>query len=261
MSEGSSNFTIVVSPHLDDAVLSAWLVLQSQAGVRVVSCFAGLPPDGRDTGDWDAATGMSSPGRAVVEKRRAEDRAALALTASEAVHLDMLDAQYRRNGEGQEALVGDLTSRLRPYLADAAEVWLPAGLGGHIDHLIARRAGLAATLSRQRRYLYADLPYAGQPAWPADVTGGLRDRAVHVASMIIRVPTPESMWQSALEDLPVAHRELTRIHRLTPGQNRSKHSAVSRYTSQIDALRCGRRNPLRRRRIFAYEAYWPLTPD
>jgi LmbE family N-acetylglucosaminyl deacetylase len=202
---------------------------------------------------------MAVSGRAVVVSRRAEDRAALALTASEPVHLDLLDAQYRVADGEQQALVDELADHLRPCLLDAAEVWIPAGLGGHTDHLMTREAALAAATAGQRVYAYADLPYAGQPAWPADVTGGLRDRVVHAATKVMRQPTPTTMWQSVLQDLPLDGRDVTRILRLTPSQRRSKRRAVSRYTSQLAALKCGPRNPLRQRRLFAYEAYWPLA--
>lgn len=254
------NQVVVVSPHLDDAVLSAWLVLQSRPRVRVVSCFAGVPPTRTSRGHWDVTTG-ASPGRSAVEIRRAEDLSALALSGSEPVHLDLLDAQYRSGQGGTNHVVDDLTRVLRPHLAEASEVWLPAGLGNHIDHVAARRASLAATAPGQRRYVYADLPYAGQPAWPIDITGNPRDMAVHFASTILGVATPASMWQSVLSDIPGVTQEWAEVHQLTPGQARSKWRAVSHYRSQLAALRCGRRNALRRRRVFAYEAYWLVNPD
>jgi hypothetical protein len=140
-------------------------------------------------------------------------------------------------------------------------VWVPAGLGGHIDHLVARQASLAATKHGQRRYLYADLPYAGQPAWPPDITGDARDVAVDAVARLLRVPTPASMWQLTLAPIVGAFPEAACLLKLTPSQIRSKWRAVSRYRSQLSALRCGRRNALRRRRIFAYEACWLLSAE
>ncbi len=245
----------VVSPHLDDAVLSAWLVLQDEPGTRVITCFAGLP-EATATGAWDAVTG-SGTGRAAVEARRDEDAKALALTGSRPVHLGLLDRQYRGAQDG-DALTGRLAGLLAAELEDADEVWLPAALGGHADHVLARTAALAVTAGHPRRFVYADLPYAGQPAWPSPVTGGLRDRLVAVVDRGLGTATPWSSWLSALHGIPGLRPESVLVRQLTPGQRRAKYRAVAQYGSQTDALRCGRRHPLRRRRIFAYEVAWRL---
>ena len=244
--------TAVVSPHLDDAVLSAWLVLNGVERARVISCFAGFPPIGV-SGLWDERTGSPSA-HAAVATRRAEDVLALGLTGSHAIHLDLLDAQYRVGGPPVE----ELASLLWPHLKDAEEVWLPAGLGGHVDHIGARRAGLKVTGPAQRTYLYADLPYAGQPAWPADLTGSPRDVAVHGLVWALRRPVPARTWQATLADIGDAVPGDPRVQRLTPDQSRKKWKAVSIYRSQLSSLKCGPRHLLRRRRLFAYEVYWLL---
>jgi LmbE family N-acetylglucosaminyl deacetylase len=246
---------VVVSPHLDDAVLSAWLVLSS-VPARVVTCFAGVP-NGSAGGAWDSPiSGLT--GRAGVELRRAEDLRALQFTGSEAVHLDMLDVQYRPTSD-PPGLVEALASSLRPHLEDAGEVWLPAAVGGHVDHALTTRACLSASKDlRCGRFVYADLPYAGQPAWPVEITGGVRDAAVHLATKVTRTPTPSSMWRSALTAVPGISADVARVQRLTPSQRRNKWRALREYRSQLPPLRCGARNIARRRRIFAYEVFWPL---
>jgi LmbE family N-acetylglucosaminyl deacetylase len=241
----------VVSPHLDDAVLSAWSVLRN---ALVISCFAGHP-SADVNGSWDARSAFSS-GRSAVDTRRAEDLAALRLSHSEPVHLDLLDEQYRR---GEPAPIGELTDVLRELLADVSEVWIPAGLGRHQDHVATRQAAIAATKATQRRFLYADLPYAGQPAWPADLTGALRDRFVHAACGALGLAQPEQEWRSVLAEVVDPLPGEPKVLRLTPHQSRQKWEAVSRYRSQLPPLKCGRRHPLRRRRIFAYEVHWPLA--
>ncbi len=247
---------VVISPHLDDAVLSAWVVLRSSAPARVISCFAGVPP-GSAAGSWDAATGGDT-GPASMARRRAEDVRALRRTATEVVHLDLLDSQYRTPSDS-EGLVDTLVTLLGPHLEDAREVWLPAAVGGHEDHELTTRASLIATGGRPcRRFLYADLPYAGQPAWPATVTGGVRNAAVHLLSLATGTPTPSSVWRAALTAVPDGWADVVRVHKLTAPQRRQKWRAVREYRSQLRALRCGRRNVLRRRRVFAYEVYWPL---
>jgi LmbE family N-acetylglucosaminyl deacetylase len=244
---------VVVSPHLDDAVLSAWLVLARSPGVRVISCFAGAP-DPSVRGGWDARTGSSS-GTAAVAARRAEDARALGLTGSRPVHLDLLDEQYRG---GSPAPHAELVGHLRTWCAGAHEVWLPAGLGGHTDHVATRDAGLVATAHGQQQVrLYADLPYAGQPAWPVDVSGAPRDLLVHALLRVLRRSSRAQEWRSTLDD-GGASSARRKVIPLTRAQYRTKVRAVRAYESQLRALRCGPRYLMRERRLFAYEVYWSL---
>ena len=143
---------LIVSPHLDDAVLSCWSVLarpQGPAGsVTVVDVCAGVPPSGV-LGEWDARGGATSS-RARVEQRRVEEAAALVGTGACIVLLDLLDWQYGPDRE-------DVAAALAPHLAGAGWVYAPAGIGGHRDHLRVRDAVLAL---HPAAVLYADLPYA-----------------------------------------------------------------------------------------------------
>ena len=246
------NRVAVISPHLDDAVLSAWLVLAEARRARVITCFAGAPADSV-RGRWDQRTGTLSAA-ATVAARRAEDLRALAVTGSDPVHSDLLDVQYR---EGRDATLACLVRSLQDHLADATEVWLPAALGAHPDHVAAREAALAATRPGQRVRMYADLPYAGQPGWPIDVTRAPRDLAVESYLLLRRRPGPARLWRSTLEEIKVDGRH-RRVRKLTRSQFHRKRHAVHQYSSQLDALRCGPRHPLRERRLFAYEVHWAL---
>jgi LmbE family N-acetylglucosaminyl deacetylase len=240
---------VVVSPHLDDAVLSAWLVLRATPAVRVVTCFAGVP-DAGVVGDWESRTAGGS-----IEQRRAEDRRALALTGSLPVHLEALDAQYR---SGSDADLADrLAGMLQGQLRDAAELWVPAAIRGHVDHRIARDAAVAARSSSTRCFAYADLPYAAHPAWPAELTDSPRDAAAQAAIRLLGRRPPVDHVRSALAELPGA--SVPHVQRLTSAQHREKLRAVEAYRSQLAALRCAPRNRLRRRRIFAYEVFWNLS--
>src|ERR1700732_2299673 len=64
----------VISPHLDDAVLSCAQVLLAHPGSTVVTVFAGRPPDGRWS-SWDKA--CFRPGQDPMRVRQKEDRDAL----------------------------------------------------------------------------------------------------------------------------------------------------------------------------------------
>jgi hypothetical protein len=52
---------LVVSPHLDDAVLSCGRWLAAHPGTLVVTVFAGVPSNGNRLTDWDARCGFSNP--------------------------------------------------------------------------------------------------------------------------------------------------------------------------------------------------------
>ena len=84
---------LVVSPHLDDAVLDCFSVLNSDRELRVVNVFAGVPENVGLTG-WDAITGAADSAERARE-RIAEDAVALARVPREPFNLDLLDAQYR----------------------------------------------------------------------------------------------------------------------------------------------------------------------
>lgn len=169
---------LYISPHLDDAVFSCGglIARQRSAGddVQVVSIFAGDPPLGELTPfayelhrRWG---GEGSP----MGLRRAEDLVACGRLGASVVHLTFPDAIYRR-ADGGEALYADSESLFGPPPADeaalvgaivealdrsiplGAEVYLPLGIGGHVDHLLARRAG--ERVARPAWY-YREIPYA-----------------------------------------------------------------------------------------------------
>lgn len=155
--------TVVVSTHLDDAVLSCYHALGPQT--TVVTVLAGVPPPGAP-GWWDRDNGVTdSPAR--VRERLEEDREALALSGSPVVHLDLLDSQYAELPPSSE-----IAARLAPILASAARVLAPAGIR-NVDHKAVRDAVL---LLRPDAVLYADLPYALHPdyggfALPPEIAG------------------------------------------------------------------------------------------
>src|SRR5688500_1095031 len=111
---------VIVSPHLDDAVLSCWHLLESAADVGVVNVVSGSPPAGAPAAWRDPTAGAPGPIERMRE-RREEDRRSLALAGRTAVALDLLDAQYR-----EDEPVSGLTERLRATLPPAALVYAPA---------------------------------------------------------------------------------------------------------------------------------------
>ncbi len=149
---------VAVSPHLDDAALSASVRL-GRGDAVVLTVFTRLPPAGASASSWDRLTGASSS----LDRQRerlAEDAAAMRLLSAASIHLDELDAQYRHPGGPDPDLTraADLMAR---EFRRADEVWLPSAIGGHRDHRLARDAGLlaAAAAGHAEVTLYADYPY------------------------------------------------------------------------------------------------------
>jgi LmbE family N-acetylglucosaminyl deacetylase len=155
--------TLVVSTHLDDAVLSCYHALEPET--TVVTVLAGVPPPG-EPGRWDRDNGVADSA-ARVRARLEEDREALALSGSRVVHLDLLDSQYADVPSPSE-----IAALLAPILTPAARVLAPAGIR-NLDHKAVRDAVL---LVRPDAILYADLPYALHPdyggfALPEEIAG------------------------------------------------------------------------------------------
>jgi len=161
----------VVSPHLDDAVLScAGLIAGAPASV-VLTVFAGYPP-ARDattpaeflpgTTVWDQACGFAA-GDDVVGQRRAEDRAALARLGARPHWLDFLDNQYVVD-QGELAQPADIAAGIRAAIAQLqpATIAFPLGLE-HTDHKRTHEA--CFLLLKESRELatnwfaFVDVPY------------------------------------------------------------------------------------------------------
>lgn len=104
---------LVLSPHLDDAWLSASAVLQHRP-CEVWTVFAGAPTPARST-EWDTRCGFADSDETVAA-RRAEDAAAFSDTGHQVRLLDLLDAAYHDGGD-RRADVDRLVARLSAWAA------------------------------------------------------------------------------------------------------------------------------------------------
>jgi len=207
---------VVLSPQLDDAVLSCWHVLEG-GDALVVNVFGGEPEPGV-IGWWDGLTSATSSADRVRERRR-EDGEALALAGARSVTLDMLDQQYRRTGQRPapaEALAG--------HVGDAAVVFAPAGFFIGVDHRLVRTAALEL---RPNAHIYADQPHAGIWGLPPWVTGGVGESSLDV----------DAAWRQSMRDAGVdlASRR-AEVHELDDETFARKLEAVRCYGSQVEAL-------------------------
>lgn len=156
---------IVISPHLDDAALSCGQALAAYPGALVVTVFAGVPPEGTKHTDFDERSGWETPQQAV-SGRQEEDLRAMAVLDARAVHLDLLDSQYRDYPYGPRTTVA-LEEQLRKYAVVSDPVLIPYGVE-HPDHVEVGVAARRACEIVGRRYLvYEELP--GRVLWPEHV--------------------------------------------------------------------------------------------
>ena len=148
---------IVVSPHLDDAVLSVGAAIAARAAA------------GHDVVVVSVCSVVAAADRV------AEDIAATAILGARCVHLGLADAPLRGIVENWQGLCGDthddagfdafvaaIADRLRPVLSSSSsdssslQVWGPLAVGDHVDH----RATAAALASLGHFTAYEERPYA-----------------------------------------------------------------------------------------------------
>ena len=134
---------VVVSPHLDDAILSlggsiaAW----TAAGERVVIATV------YTTGPTLARLAPSMRKFADYATRRREDAAAAAVVGAEVRYLDQVERAFRTPfltgwaffatppARGGFATLADVTRALSGVLRAPEHVYVPLGVGNHVDHV------------------------------------------------------------------------------------------------------------------------------
>ena len=239
----AADHLVVISPHLDDAVLSGWAWLRAASRATVITVCAGIAA--AQPVDWDRLTRSGDP-EARCHARRAEDRRVLEARGWTPVHLDVLDGPYRTPATtpAAEAVAGLIAARLPD---DASHLLIPAGIGRHEDHLLARDAALLLDRSRLEAHLMADYPYAALYGWPGWVTG--EDDPAYLA--------PEADWGPVIDDLrPLLG--VARVVDLDEAAQAAKLAAFRGYASQVDATEAGPSRQVSHPRRIAHEVSWPL---
>ncbi|MBK5305580.1 MAG: PIG-L family deacetylase [Frankiaceae bacterium] len=252
----------VISPHLDDAVLSLGCMLRGSPGATVVTCFGGVPDKAARLADWDRRCGYPDPATAATA-RRANDAVSVSRVGAQPVHLDLLDCDYRVADD--RTRLADLERALAAVVGSAESLWLPVALGRHPDHVLALKAGLAVWRSSHRPplTLYADLPYASTFGWPRWVINGGRPRLPLAWSRhVLRWRRHEvaMQWSGALATSGVP------VHRLTPtvrpviGSDLvDKLTALEPYSEQTAQLTYGPGGTWTLAQSLEYEAWWTLS--
>ncbi len=200
---------VVVSPHMDDAVLGLGQFLAAHAGAAVITVFAGRPPAYPDPMTrWDQLAGFG-PGDDVIAARRDEDTKALAELDATPVWLDHIEHQYLPQPEWvqADAVVDTLETAVRTL--EPTAVLIPFGLANP-DHDVTHQAAMAM---RDR------FP---EPAWLCYEDHGYK----HIPGLLAwRV---SKLFHAGVWPTPAAPT-------VDPAQER-KHAALAHYTSQLLAL-------------------------
>lgn len=225
---------LYLSPHFDDVALSCGgrVVRQTSAGesVLVVTVATAEPPDDLASETvqslhtrWRDSLGVASREMSIVAQRQAEDRQAFAILGADILHLPFLDCIYRAGPDGALLYPGpmDMFGAINPADSDMIErlagafrtlppadhVYIPLGVGGHVDHQLTR---LAAERVFTAPFYYEDYPYTMRP-------GALEE---------VLPPDDLTGWTSE-------------VIYLTPAALATKIEAVAAYQSQLSSFFTG----------------------
>jgi LmbE family N-acetylglucosaminyl deacetylase len=237
---------VVVSPHLDDAVLGCGGLLAAHPGATVITVYAGAPvayPDPPTA--WDALAGFVA-GDDVLARRREEDRGALAELGATPVWLDYVEHQYlpREEWVGADVTTTGLEEAVRAAAPTA--VFAPFGLANP-DHTAThdaaravreRMSGAPETTDDLAWFCYEDMGYQHIPGllawrvsqlfragiWPTpaaprvDPTGDRKRAALgHYASQLRSL---EADWQLGAKLAAPAPEQFWRLAPPPPGWER-----------------------------------------
>jgi LmbE family N-acetylglucosaminyl deacetylase len=215
----------VVSPHLDDAVLSLGAAIaravRGGSSVSVLTVFAGDEASTAPVGDWGRRCGFSTLGEEY-RARREEDRKAVGELGASTEHLPL-------DGDADD---DEILSRLGPTLGNSDAVLIPGSPCTQAEH--ARVAGLLLRREPAARVgLYVDQPYAmwrvlGTPPISGSRAGNLLRLALRTSSAKrLQIPQPPPALSGIVPAIDWMRLPGSRHDR------RAKTRAISHYRSQL----------------------------
>ena len=183
----------------------------------------------------------------LMAKRRLEDEMFAAFAEASIVFLDLPDAVFRGYENDEELLNAPRTDDAAPYdilrreivRLEPQKLYLPLGVGNHVDHQLCRDVGVKL-LGEGRRWVMPGPDYAGIVTFYEDF--------------------PYAWWNdfARIEDLPrTAFADMPEGVRLSPeyadigDQLERKISGINLYESQIDRLFEGSQEMARQVRAYA----------
>lgn len=153
---------LLVSPHFDDAILSAGQFMADRPDTVVYTVFGGHPEDITSVTPYDEKCGFKTSYEAM-EARRVEDMGATAYLNADYIHGSFKDSQYGRTlEESDERMIHRVYTSIKDILEQDDYEFMLAPIGaGHPDHLIVSEA--AAKIANDKEcditvYFWEDLP-------------------------------------------------------------------------------------------------------
>ncbi len=157
---------LVLSPHLDDAVLSCGGLLAQHQNALVITAFSADPPHERPP----LLSKLAMP-----SLRRDEDAKAMMRVGAQRQYLDIPDAIDRRNLAGErlyprlaglfgvvareDAPLRDQITQAVTPLAEGRLLLVPMAVGAHVDHQLCAHAGRKLQSAGHDVLFYEDAPY------------------------------------------------------------------------------------------------------
>ena len=132
-------------------------------------------------------------------------------------------------------------------ISPMSEVWVPAGILGHPDHIATREAVTATVPAAADLYFYADIPYSMRFGWPSWVTGQDEPQYVDV-----------NFWlEHELESCGLDRKKLQPIvFELDNDLKRHKEQAALCYRTQLPVLKLSPADAPRWQEFLTYELAW-----
>lgn len=212
---------VFVQPHLDDIALScgATVARAADAGDHpvLVGVCTGPPTPGQPLGPAVRALHAKwGLGDDAWRARRGEDERACAILGATPLWLPYQDAPYR--GYDSFAAVFAGLSADEPLIQQVANdllavwrrtagaiVYLPLGIGGHVDHRICHAAGASLEAAGVPVRYYEDFPYAAIPglvsARLAELAGAYSVERIDVTASIDRRVQAAAAYASQVASL------------------------------------------------------------
>ena len=240
----TSGPALFIQPHYDDVPLSCGgtvaLLARSGHQPHMVTVFASelLPQMVGEFAAWKHERWKLTDPDRVLEARRSEDAAAARALGCDVRWLGLPDAIYRDRYTSDQELFGPLPAEERelaahlaqeirhlPEWRDGNRVFVPLGIGSHVDHQLVFEAGRCLAAQGVEVYAYEDCPYA------IHTPEGRRTRLVALHGKVgepVLVPIGETLEQR-LEAIACYASQVPVIFRFT----QDFRSAVTGFAQEV----------------------------
>jgi LmbE family N-acetylglucosaminyl deacetylase len=197
---------VFISPHLDDVIFSCGEFIsklsKEKKDILVITVFSGKPirKVSNLAKNFHNLWGLNSK---AVEIRKIEDENAMKLFGIKYYYIDEMECIYRFDNNSNYIYfnVEDITSnkykienntieRIKNRLyerlntLDIGNIFVPLGIGRHVDHIIVRKCVEEIFKNNSSIYYYEDIPYVhlnNDLKWKPELINGLDSKIFEIA--------------------------------------------------------------------------------